>query len=187
MINFIEEYPNQVSVNDCNSIIDWFESNVSMQCSGHSIGGGKVSKDISLDFYEDSFINKIILSGLETSIFQYKEKYPYLNNIPDWNVFWFFNIQRYLPGEGYPKPHHEWSRLHSDRMLVWTLYLNDVIDAGETYFPQQDQYVKSETGKIVLFPTDWTHMHHGVISNTQTKYIATGWFNYIDLGVSRVR
>ena len=63
MINFIEEYPNQVNVNDCNSIIDWFESNASMQCSGHSIGGGKVSRDISLDFYEDSFINKIILSG----------------------------------------------------------------------------------------------------------------------------
>ena len=185
--NFIEEYSNQVSMDDCITIISWFESNKEHQSPGYSLGGGKISNDITIDFYEDNFVNSIILSGLEKSVSRYKEKYDYLCDIPEWSIYWFYNIQRYLPGEGYPQPHYEWSRQHSDRMLVWTLYLNDVTDAGETYFPQQKQYVKSEAGKIVLFPTDWTHMHHGVVSKTQTKYIATGWFTYIDRGVYRIR
>lgn len=184
--NFIEEYLNQVSVDDCNAIISWFESNKSLQTDGYSFGGGKKSKDISIDSYSDIQVNKIILQSLQNSVSEYKKKYTYLNDIPEWSMYWMYNIQKYLPGEGYPQTHYEWSMQCPNRMLVWTLYLNDVTDDGQTYFPYQNYYIESKTGKIVLFPTDWTHMHHGIISKTQTKYIATGWFTYIDHGVYRV-
>ena len=61
-------------------------------------------------------------------------------------------------------------------MLVWMLYLNTVTDGGGTYFHNYDRITDAVEGRVVLWPPYWTHCHHGVVSNTQTKYNATGWF-----------
>ena len=57
------------------------------------------------------------------------------------------------------------------------LYLNDVKDGG-TYFPFQNITTQAVKGDLILWPADFTHPHRGVISDTQEKYICTGWFNY---------
>ena len=59
-------------------------------------------------------------------------------------------------------------------------YLNDVSDGGETEFFHQKLKVKPVKGKTVLWPTDFTHLHRGITSPTEDKYIATGWFNFLD-------
>ena len=64
-------------------------------------------------------------------------------------------------------------------MLVWMFYLNDVYDGGETFFPHQAKKVKARQGKLVIWPSDWTHAHYGLVSNTETKYIISSWFNFI--------
>ena len=58
--------------------------------------------------------------------------------------------------------------------------MNDVTDGGETEFFFQNIKVKPEKGKTLIWPTDFTHMHRGITSHSQDKYIATGWFNYYD-------
>ena len=63
-------------------------------------------------------------------------------------------------------------------MLVWTVYLNTVTDKGGTYYQNFNRTVKAKEGRLVIFPPYWTHRHKGVVSKTQTKYIATGWYNY---------
>ena len=57
-------------------------------------------------------------------------------------------------------------------------YLNDVIDGGETEWYYQNIKIKPERGLTVIWPSDWTFTHRGNTSPTQTKYIATGWFNF---------
>ena len=57
-------------------------------------------------------------------------------------------------------------------------YLNDVTDGGETEFYFQKLKIKPVKGKMVLWPTDFTHLHRGITSPTQEKYIATGWYNF---------
>jgi len=32
---------------------------------------------------------------------------------------------------------------------------------------------------LVIWPAYWTHLHKGQISQSQTKYITTGWYNLI--------
>ena len=90
-----------------------------------------------------------------------------------------FNVQHYLPGEGYPQWHHEQNNASiemSMREAVWMLYLNDVPDGG-TEFKFQNRRVQAEKGKMVLWPAYFTHTHRGVVSETTEKYIATGWFS----------
>jgi hypothetical protein len=57
-------------------------------------------------------------------------------------------------------------------------YLNDVPEGG-TEFMYQKLTSPAKKGLTLIWPSDWTHAHRGQICNTHTKYIITGWFNYL--------
>ena len=164
-----------------NKIIKYFESKKNLQQDGLLVGN-VVNKEIkdcvecNLNFQESNKINDILLSSIIKTSNKYKEKYPFLNNIDSWALFSGYNIQKYNPGQAYFSPHCENSTKNNDRILAWMVYLNTVENGGETYFPHYQKYVKAEEGKCVIWPAYWTHVHHGIPSNNDTKYIATGWF-----------
>ena len=85
-------------------------------------------------------------------------------------------IQWYKPGEGYHKWHIDGAQMNScDRAMVYMTYLNDVTEGGGTMFMHQDVTTKAVKGKTLIFPAGYTHLHKGEISETQHKYILTGW------------
>ncbi len=109
----------------------------------------------------------------------YSQTYPEANWVQTRVSPGVFNIQHYRPGDGFYSWHHELSAYSLEaraRAGVWMLYLNDVPDGG-TEFKFQERTVQAEKGKMVLWPSYFTHEHRGVISTTTEKYIATGWFN----------
>ena len=65
------------------------------------------------------------------------------------------------------------------RVLVWMYYLNDVNNGG-TRFTNFDIDIEAKEGRLVLWAPYWTHIHHGIVSSTKTKYIATGWYSFVD-------
>ena len=114
---------------------------------------------------------------------QYQEKYEYFKCALAFKEP--FNIQHYAPGEGFVNWHSERGMNQShQRALVFMTYLNDVDDGGQTQFLYQEKEVQPKKGLTVLWPTDFTHTHRGVTSPTQTKMIATGWYNYLDVQAS---
>ena len=122
------------------------------------------AEDYKFDLYKgevDSFINEYLQSlQIEGQTFVMKQ-------LPQ--------IQYYKPGDGFYTWHVDASGLDGcDRAFVYITYLNDVPDGG-TEFYYQDYTVKAEKGKTVIFPAGVTHKHRGQISETQEKYIITGW------------
>ena len=107
----------------------------------------------------------------------YLKKYPDANNVERFGLIEGANLQHYKPKGGYYAWHAERQSI-SDRHLVYMTYLNDVDDGG-TEFRNQKIKLPAKKGLTVIWPTDWTHTHRGVISKTQDKYIITGWFNYV--------
>ena len=104
-----------------------------------------------------------------------------LDNVDPFEINFTFNMQRFLPGEGYHKFHNERASFDTrDRCGVWMIYLNDIYDRGWTEFFYQQHFEIPKIGKIVCWPCDWTHTHRGIVSPTETKYILTGWFTFID-------
>ena len=92
-----------------------------------------------------------------------------------------FNLQRYLPGQGYYGwhcEHNPHNPILAKRVLAWTTYLNTVNNGGTEY--RNYGTVDAVEGRCVIWPAYWTHFHRGVISNTATKYIATGWYNFME-------
>ena len=77
-------------------------------------------------------------------------------------------------------PHFERSNYaNTTRMLVWMTYLNDVTDGGGTHFVYQKHTFEAKRGRTLIWPSDFTHTHAGVVSPSQHKYIITGWLNYV--------
>lgn len=91
------------------------------------------------------------------------------------------NLQWYEAGQGgYPYWHCELyprdpgaETLH--RHLLWTLYLNDGFDEGETEFLFQQRKVAPRTGSLLIAPTAFTHTHRGNRPQRGDKFIATSW------------
>ncbi len=61
------------------------------------------------------------------------------------------------------------------RHLLWTLYLNDEFEEGETEFMYQDRKVKPQTGSLLIAPAGFTHTHRGNRPKGGDKFIATSW------------
>ena len=65
------------------------------------------------------------------------------------------------------------------------IFLNDVPDGGGTefaYYPEVK--IKAKKGLSLIWPTDFTHTHRGIVSQHE-KWIITGWFNH--QGVSQTK
>ncbi len=86
-------------------------------------------------------------------------------------------IQKTYPTEGY----HVWHVEHglgfeySNRAFVFSVYLNDVDEGGETEFLHFSKRVKPKKGRIVIWPAAFPYLHRGNPPLSGEKYILTSW------------
>ena len=167
----------------CDDIVKWYEANPRRHVQG------KVGQEQRVD---DKFKKamEINLPGQDTFFDKYNEQLQqclvkYMKRYPEVNTHYAsftsalegYNIQKYLPGEGFYKIHCERDNGFTKRCLVFMTYLNDVKDGG-THFKYQRVTSPAKKGLTLIWPTDFTHMHQGQIAK-ETKYIITGWYNFI--------
>tara|TARA_Y100001937_G_scaffold34880_1_gene49866 strand:- start:513 stop:1082 length:570 start_codon:yes stop_codon:yes gene_type:complete len=166
----------------CDKVIDYFESKSDCHFKGN-VGGEKFNKDLLDDFrinitkeqmVENLFdYNTALINCLE----EYKKRYEDSDRVNLYGLQKIINIQKYLPGGGYKAWHFEESGDTQKRHLVFMTFLNDVDDGG-TEFKYQNLIIPAIKGLTLIWPAPWTHTHRGQISDTKTKYIITGWFNF---------
>jgi len=116
------------------------------------------------------------------SVYEYMEDHPFLKVLyKPFEIDEHWNLQKYYPGQSYCGEHmeHGAEDYNCRRLLAWMFYLNDVEDGGETYWPQQNFKKPAREGDLCIWPASWTHSHKGLVSNTEIKYIATGWCSFI--------
>lgn len=181
--DFIFHQKKVVDKKICQIVINFFE-NSDKKFPG-TIGSGvypeiKNSTDLTLSFNDDYSFIFSLHSLIHQNCKKYNEKYKILSSLSPWKLTDKFNIQRYLPNEGYFAAHSEHGPTEnmSRRILGWMIYLNDVKNGGETYFTFQKRKYKAKQGDMLIWPAGFTHTHHGIVSKKETKYILTGWFEY---------
>ena len=86
-------------------------------------------------------------------------------------------IQKTLPTEGYHVWHIEHGKgwVNEPRAFVFSIYLNDVEDGGETEFLHFSKRVKPKKGRIVIWPAGFPYVHRGNPPLSGEKYILTSW------------
>jgi len=174
----------------CDELIDYFNEHPDRQYKGVTSRSGErcvdesIKKSTDITLYEDLNVLplKRYLEELRASSHNYGDKFIWSTRTAKWGLKEGINIQYYKPGDAYFKYHCERSSASSrisSRHLAFMTYLNDVTDEGGTEFFHQKLIVSPEKGLTLIWPVDWTHLHRGVPSPTQEKYIITGWFSFI--------
>ena len=138
----------------------------------------KDSKDLSISpsNSEKPFYNYRIF--LQTCLNEYIKSYHHVDKNVPFDIMETYNLQKYPVGGGFKEWHFENSYTTDSyrRILVFMTYLNDVPDGG-TSFDNQKIETRAEKGLTLIWPSNWTHTHKGIISHTSEKQIVTGWYH----------
>ena len=187
--NFIGIYENAFSKEYCDSVIKYFDE---AEKAGMTIdrqqdrGVSKIQKN-DLQLYGHSAVSLKYVTELIkpfSDVFwnyaysDYSETFAILkSHAPHSN--YAFKVQKTEVGQGYHLWHAEdCNRESCNRVLVWTLYLNDVEEGGETEFLYYPKRIKPKTGTLIIWPAGFTHTHRGNPPISNTKYIITGWVEF---------
>jgi len=187
MHTFMEGYFIDTTI--CDDIVSYYNSNPQIQKEGQCYNPEKKERDIDIDTKHsfDITINKDRLDlpfynyreQLQKCLIEYLHKYEYCDTLlQPFNINEDYVIQKYPIGGGFKVYHTE--RIGgktSNRNLVFMTYLNDVEDGGSEFYYQKLE-LPAVKGLTLIWPSDWTHTHKGIISNTKEKYIITGWYSY---------
>ena len=195
---FIGHYPGTVSPEKCNIIINYFEQMVELQKNYNRQQSEGVYQTIKKDDSISSGMPKvvdqnsyfivgntdptaeIVQEELSYCFNDYVDTFDVLKNHP--MMAMYHKVQKTLPQGGYHIWHCEQGGgAHMRRMLVYTLYLNDVEEGGETEFLYQQKRYPARKGDICIFPAHFTHPHRGNPPLSGEKYIMTGWVESIDI------
>tara|TARA_R110002153_G_scaffold37980_1_gene110739 strand:+ start:4063 stop:4680 length:618 start_codon:yes stop_codon:yes gene_type:complete len=184
--NFIGVYDNYITEEDCNKAIELFENQSKFNRTINRVGGENASILQKKDQQYFASGNNIDIwwDQLKPMIFNYEIAWKnYLLNTGAEDAygvpFNFTNlkIQKTLPTEGY----HMWHIEHNKgfpteaRAFVFSIYLNDVEEGGETEFLHFSKRVKPKTGRIVIWPAAFPYVHRGNPPLSGKKYILTSW------------
>jgi len=177
---FIYECEDALPVDICEKMISLFELYEGDQEPGITSGGVNLSIKVSTDvkISGKSHWNEIdghLFGSLAKLLQAFPDKeWMYGANIEDAG----YQMQRTDPG-GFYKPHYDGngSGVLFKRQLAVLWYLSDDHEGGHTLFPRFDVDITPKTGKALLFPPFWTHIHEGQMVTKGSKYIATTWIS----------
>ena len=176
--DFIGVYENAFSLKRCNEIIESYDNPSLIPRSSQY--KSQFAQDNSITFSAEDPLTLEISDFLFTKIIPlYNKAYWIFENIGPYNNP-EVKFQKTAPTQGYHAWHCENASFDNFfRIAAYTIYLNDIKEGGETEFLYQSLRVKPTQGTICIFPSIYTHLHRGNPPLLETKYILTGWINYV--------
>ena len=126
-----------------------------------------------------TYVNKPFINMFFNDVYPlYVQKYSFLKKLAAHNIL-EIKIQKTKVGEGYHFWHCENAAMRErNRILAFMVYLNDVTEGGETEFLYQKCRFKPEKNTLLVWPSQFTHVHRGNPPLSNDKYIITGWVEY---------
>lgn len=167
----------------CKQLIDYFEETKKMSPSligdssiDHEGSHRRLDNCLFLD-EANAVLARQVNQILNDCCIVYTQQYSILSSIDASLKSIKQKLQKTPIGGGF----HDWhaentSVANSSRVLVWTIYLNDVEEGGETEFLYYTHREKAEQGKICFFPANYIATHRGNPPISNEKYILTGWY-----------
>ena len=185
--NFIGVYDNYITKEECNKAIKLFETQNKFHHTLNRIDfeNASILEKKDKQFFANGNNIEIWWSELKPMILNFEIAWKhYVKNTGAQdaydNIQFHFSslkLQKTLPTEGY----HVWHIEHNKgfemeaRAFVYTIYLNDVKEGGETEFLHFSKRVKPKTGRIVIWPAAFPYLHRGNPPLSNKKYILTSW------------
>lgn len=185
--NFIATYDNYILDSECNRAIQLFEEqqkfNNTITRSAQEKADGLTKKDSQ--FYAAAGNIEVWHSDLKVLIANFDMALKHYEKVTDIKtsyggrdfLYTTLKIQKTLPGEGYHVWHVEKNAgfNYNNRVIAFSIYLNDIEEGGETEFLHQSLRVKPKKGRIAIWPANFPYVHRGNPPLSGEKYILTSW------------
>ena len=184
--NFIGIYDNYILEQDCKNVIKFFEreAKFNQTVNRQVFENAPVLQKSDDQYFAGSNNLKVWWTDLKNVMINFDIAWnKYLNDTGakeaygcDFNLTQI-KIQKTLPTQGYHKWHIEHNPGYESqkRAFVYSIYLNDVDEGGETEFLHYSKRVKPKTGRIVIWPAGFPYIHRGNPPLSGEKYIITSW------------
>jgi hypothetical protein len=185
--NFIGVYDGYITEEECKKAIKIFDDQdkFNKTLNRHTFEKASILNKQDQQYFANGNNIKIWHSELKSLIVNFDMALKhYIENTGaghafDTNEFLYttLKIQKTLPTEGYHVWHIEHGRGFENeaRAFVFSIYLNDVEEGGETEFLHFSKRVKPKTGRIVIWPASFPYLHRGNPPLSGKKYIITSW------------
>jgi hypothetical protein len=184
--NFIGVYDNYITKQECNKAIKLYEDQNKFNNTVNRIGSEQTSilEKQDQQFFAAPFNLDIWWEELKSMMINFDLAWNhYIKNTGALDAYGVpFNftdlkIQKTLPTEGYHVWHIEHGKgfCNEPRTFVFSIYLNDVEEGGETEFLHFSKRIKPKTGRIVIWPAGFPYLHRGNPPLSGEKYILTSW------------
>jgi hypothetical protein len=182
--DWIGTFDNFLDPKICDFTIDYFEKNKNNLAYNrfqgeHAAHTQKNDLSIGISKNNNWFPEMEKICSAVTECLQIYERETNVIKYCDLNEVFFtdIKIQKTIPTEGYHVWHVEknYKNLLCNRVLVYTVYLNDIDEGGETEFLLMRQRVKPVKGRISIFPAYFPFVHRGNPPLKNEKYIVTSW------------
>ena len=185
--NFIGTYDNYISQEECNKVIKFYEDQNKFNNTINRLefeNSPIIQKQDQTYFAVPNNMDvwwkelKSLIVNFDMAWKHYEKNVGALESYgQDMFHYTQLKIQKTLPTEGY----HVWHLEHQKgfqnecRAFVYSIYLNDVKEGGETEFLHFSKRVKPKTGRIVIWPAGFPYVHRGNPPVSGKKYIITSW------------
>jgi hypothetical protein len=184
--NFIGVYDNYITKEECNKAIQLYEDQNKFNNTINRIAFEKSSilQKQDQQFFAAPNNVDVWWESLKPMMINFDMAWNhYIKNVgadDAYGVPFHFTdlkIQKTLPTEGYHVWHIEHGKgfTNEARAFVFSIYLNDVEEGGETEFLHFSKRVKPKTGRIVIWPAAFPYVHRGNSPLSGKKYIVTSW------------
>ena len=186
--NFIGVYDNYITKEECNKAIKLYEDQNKFNNTVNRINFEKASILHKQDqqFFATGSNLEIWWQNLKSMMVNFDMAWNhYLKNTGAGEAYGAdtpfhyttLKIQKTLPTEGYHVWHIEHGKGYDNepRAFVFSVYLNDIEEGGETEFLHFSKRVQPKTGRIVIWPAAFPYLHRGNPPLSGEKYILTSW------------
>ena len=185
--NFIGVYDNYITKEECNKAIQLYEAENKFNNTVNRLAfeSAPVLQKQDQQFFAGSNNIDVWWNDLKSLILNFDMALKhYEQNVgacASYNVEEFkytqLKIQKTLPTEGYHIWHIEHQKGYDSeaRAFVYSIYLNDVEEGGETEFLHFSKRIKPKAGRIVIWPAAFPYVHRGNPPLSGEKYILTSW------------
>ncbi len=177
-------YDNVFTSEDCEKFIDYLEK-LEERSLLYQDGSGNRPNKLDVDHrvinlaheYDQtswSWIGERFFPKLKTCTDHYMSEYSILQRQK--YIFYDVKLKKIPIGGGFHGWHFEDSCINSaTRRMVVQVYFNTIDEGGETEFLYLNKRVNAVQGRVIIFPSAYTHTHRGNPPIGQIKYIGTTW------------
>ena len=183
--NFIGVYDNYISPEECNKAIKLFEDQDKFNNTLNRLDfeQAPVTQKQDQQYFAGAANINVWWEDLKSLIVNFDMAWNHYIKTTGadtaYQSFFFtdMKIQKTLPTEGYHVWHIEHGKGFSNepRAFVFSVYLNDIKEGGETEFLHFSKRVQPKTGRIVIWPAGFPYLHRGNPPLSGEKYILTSW------------